>query len=672
MEDQFLSSLCIDPGSYCSFSEQRKALEQCKALQRTIPLDCNTYIHLVVPILTHWVAVQVAIYPFTLESFPGQTFFSSNLRYGPCCRQIDNSDTFNVVRSTVQNVVDCFYRPVCWNYTLSQCCALDGTNNIDNEQCVPTAKSKFQAYVKSAYNTSRNFSRDNQSTAESLAHDCSTLASSFPHNRLALVRSSDVGWSINIASRLAPTNSTNTNPTNTEAPFPQGQPTSIDAYNILDGASNSTCRALHSSSASLKRRLGDTTPREDFSATGLSAKRQRNSKEDMDAQLIKNTVDWLTQGLNTLSLQNLPSLATMSDIAPIQPKEGPHSYTRYLWACADEVESVSATINWSLRYLAACSSLVDVVFGSSTCDMDSQSIKVGRHRHTIQQWRFFAEIINSITNYMLPSWKNEAYLIYSVFADRGHILSSVARLSKERRMAFVSGVVNALQRLPTPTKIEGATLFNPVEVLGRLPLGRSYEDICRAIGLPLAITHRTIENGGSSVISNIGTLCHRLNDCHIALTTLHAKWNSRLISIPCAVSATNQATYPRLPLTIRNQTNLAHTQVQTSVGSENCNDSMTENETEGRVDAIQNTHLSVTEREDQVPATYASSATTVSNTFRTVKGGMSIMTVINNDQEREKVYADLTAFDNFDLPGDQYFNLGLFDNFDLGYTQGLI
>ncbi|KAF8847680.1 hypothetical protein BDZ45DRAFT_314554 [Acephala macrosclerotiorum] len=117
MEDRVLSSMCIDPTSYCSFSEQGEALKQGQAARRMVSRDGNTYIHMVVPILTHWVAVQVTISPFALEKFPGQTFFSSQLRYGPCCRQIHDGGTLDAVRDTVQKVIDSFYRPVCWNYS---------------------------------------------------------------------------------------------------------------------------------------------------------------------------------------------------------------------------------------------------------------------------------------------------------------------------------------------------------------------------------------------------------------------------------------------------------------------------------------------------------------------------------------------------------------------------
>jgi hypothetical protein len=112
MKDQGLWSMCNDPASYCSFIEQKEAIAQWKAPQRTIARHCNTYIHMVVPVCKHWAAVQVTISPFILKQFPGQTFFSSKVRYGPCCRQITNAATRNIVRDTVQKVIDSDYRPV--------------------------------------------------------------------------------------------------------------------------------------------------------------------------------------------------------------------------------------------------------------------------------------------------------------------------------------------------------------------------------------------------------------------------------------------------------------------------------------------------------------------------------------------------------------------------------
>ena len=89
---------------------------------------------------------------------------------------------------------------------------------------------------------------------------------------------------------------------------------------------------------------------------------------------------------------------------------------------------------------------------------------------------------------MLRSWKDEAYLIYHVFAGeevmnvsaaystadtnaaKGHTLSSVARLSEQRRTAIVSQIVNDLKRLPAPRKVDRISLFRPALILhGHLP-----------------------------------------------------------------------------------------------------------------------------------------------------------------------------------------------------------
>jgi len=116
MDEQVFSSLC-DPASYWTFDEQ-KAPRSRKS--RIVFRDGNTFIHMVIELSGHWVAVQVTISPFTLEKFHGQTFFSSKLRYGPCCRQISNTDTSHLVVDTVQRIVDSHYRPVCWDYSSDQ------------------------------------------------------------------------------------------------------------------------------------------------------------------------------------------------------------------------------------------------------------------------------------------------------------------------------------------------------------------------------------------------------------------------------------------------------------------------------------------------------------------------------------------------------------------------
>jgi hypothetical protein len=116
MDEQVFWSLC-DPASYWTFDEQKTPRSR---KSRTVFLDGNTYIHMVIELSGHWVAVQVTISPFTLEKFHGQTFFSSQLRYGPYCRQISDTHTSHLVVDTVQRIVDSHYRPVCWDFSSDQ------------------------------------------------------------------------------------------------------------------------------------------------------------------------------------------------------------------------------------------------------------------------------------------------------------------------------------------------------------------------------------------------------------------------------------------------------------------------------------------------------------------------------------------------------------------------
>jgi hypothetical protein len=125
----------------------------------------------------------------------------------------------------------------------------------------------------------------------------------------------------------------------------------------------------------------------------------------------------------------------------------------------------------------------------------------------LQFWRGFAEILNTIINGMLPTWKDEAYIIYHVFAGmqaltdsmagsklliiivaKGHFLSRAARLSEARRKTFATSVVAALQLLPAPRGIEGVSFFNPVKILS-MRLGKRYDSSdgsMTGLGLTLA------------------------------------------------------------------------------------------------------------------------------------------------------------------------------------------
>jgi hypothetical protein len=381
MDDQLLSSLCRDPISYYTFDEQKAAIHNHKSPQRIVSRDGNTYILMVISVSGHWVAVQVTISPFTLEQFRGQTFFSSQLRYGPCCHQINNRDTSHLIVGTVQRVVDSHYRPVCWDYSSSQwyvdlssleklvltrdSWTLDHPTNTDVERCVPVTKSRFQTYADSAYAGFTGLARDYTPTVR--IQDGSDVTSSLTRSRSVATESS-LSRSLNIESLLAPANSTNA-----EGHPSQGRLLSIDTCAIPDDTRNLACRTLL---ASQKRKLQQTA---EPSETGLPAKHQRTSKEDNDAKLVRSTIAWLRDGLEKLSesFPSLPGIVALSEIGPSLPRDEGQTYAEYLWRYADELESASHAVTWSLRFIAACSSLVGTAFTSPAASVPGSLVVMG-------------------------------------------------------------------------------------------------------------------------------------------------------------------------------------------------------------------------------------------------------------------------------------------------------
>jgi hypothetical protein len=244
---------------------------------------------MVIAVSGHWVAVQVTISPFTLEQFRGQTFFSSQLRYGPCCRQINNTETSHLVVGTVQRVVDSHYRPVCWDYSLSQwyvdlsslekldltrdSWTLDHPTNTDVERCVPVTKSRFQTYADSAHAGFTGLARDYTPTVR--IQDGSDVTSSLTRSR-SVATESPPSRSLNIESLLAAANSTNA-----EGHPSQGRLLSIDTCATPSATPDDT-RNL----ACQKRKLQRTA---EPSEAGLPAKHRRTSKEDNDAKLVHST-----------------------------------------------------------------------------------------------------------------------------------------------------------------------------------------------------------------------------------------------------------------------------------------------------------------------------------------------------------------------------------------------
>jgi hypothetical protein len=335
MDDQLLSSLYRDPISYYTFDEQKAAIYDYKSPQRIVSRNGNTYILMVISVSGHWVAVQVTISPFTLKQFRRQTFFSSQLCYGPCCYQINNRDTSHLVIGTVQRVVDSHYRPVCWDYSLSQwyidlsslekldltrdSWTLDHPTNTDIERCIPVTKSRFQTYTDSAYAGFTGLARDYMPTVR--IQDGSDVTSSLTRSRSVATESS-LSRSLNIESLLAPANSTNT----------EGHPSQSHLLNIdtcaipNDDTRNLACRTLL---ASQKRKLQQTA---EPSETGLPAKHQRTSKEDNDAKLVHSTIAWLRDGLEKLSesFPSLPGIIAPSEIILSLLQDKGQTYTEYL------------------------------------------------------------------------------------------------------------------------------------------------------------------------------------------------------------------------------------------------------------------------------------------------------------------------------------------------------
>ncbi|KAH6712149.1 hypothetical protein BKA61DRAFT_609740 [Leptodontidium sp. MPI-SDFR-AT-0119] len=389
MDDGDLRSLCIEKESYYTLDQQQEALIYPGRPQR-IFRDRDTYVHIVIPVLTHWVAVQVTISPFALQQYPGQTFFSSKFRYGPCCCQINQSHA-SIVANTVQKVIDFFYQSFSWNYSSAECCILDPPTNTDVEQCIPVAISRFQAYAGST-----SLAQDHSSTIKSLAQDPSTVA-------LSITRLS----------------------TNTDILPSQDYPVNIG--NAPNGTGCLARDALQPSPPSKKRKRRQLPP-------------------PSDEQLVKDTAAWLQDGIKKLSTKNSPEFVHPS--GEDFPYGEANACAMYLWNWAGSVENSTAAIVWPTRYISACLLLVGSAFTSPvTPEMD-------KHRDTIHNWRVFAEIVNSIINEMLLSWNVKAYLLYNIFAAKGSRLNLIARQSKLRRKAFIFGVVTALKEVSPPSNVE--------------------------------------------------------------------------------------------------------------------------------------------------------------------------------------------------------------------------
>jgi len=247
-------------------------------------------------------------------------------------------------------------------------------------------------------------------------------------------------------------------------------------------------------------------------------KKQCIDETDTLAQLVVKNTLWLKDSLKNLSQKPLPTLLTLSSLSPPEPKDDASTLAYQLWKLADDVENAAVGIVWSMRYTAACSSLL----GAASMNRVN--------RQNIFNWHGLVHIINSIVNLMLPTWNNKAYLLYHVFAAKGSLMSSVARLSEEKRQKFASEIANALKCLTPPSGFEGVPLFNPTRALSGMMHSVSHEQICNAIWLPLA---KTIEPERSiSLFPDMATLSCQVKDLSV---------------LPARIKSGNIASTPHLP-----------------------------------------------------------------------------------------------------------------------------
>jgi hypothetical protein len=99
---------------------------------------------------------------------------------------------------------------------------------------------------------------------------------------------------------------------------------------------------------------------------------KRTSSKDKDAKLVESTISWLKNDLENLS-QSFPSLAL--DIEPPVPGDEGHTYAEYFWICAEQLQGASQTTIWSLRFLAACCSLVGAAFTLPAASVSSSQVR---------------------------------------------------------------------------------------------------------------------------------------------------------------------------------------------------------------------------------------------------------------------------------------------------------
>ena len=317
---------------------------------------------MMVKVRKHWVAVQVTILPFELEKYPGQTFFSSQLRCGPCCRQIDNDETLARVIGTVQKVVDSYCRPVYWSYTSSQC-EVDHPSSSRGKLCKIAAKARFQIYAR----------------------------------------------------HIESPNSSSTDPdvTSNAIPPAHGAHHSQDR-NIITSCTADTATRFTTlpASNSLKRKTTNSRAVDCPSSNSPLTKRPRGVKNDAakheeDEELAESIWSALEMGVKSMPApQPVPSLPS------IFVPNSPHTCADSLWDYADVIKNTSKVVEWFVRHMAACCSLIGVKWAIPP------PLNSNEHgRHSLKSWRCGAEVMNKIVNGLLPTWKEAAFLLYSIAAS---------------------------------------------------------------------------------------------------------------------------------------------------------------------------------------------------------------------------------------------------------------
>ncbi|PQE24886.1 hypothetical protein CJF32_00007233 [Rutstroemia sp. NJR-2017a WRK4] len=329
-----------------------------------------------------------------------------------------------IVKERVQKVYDAFYLPGHWDFSHEQYVTadhFDTVHNISKESCLLATNSMLCEYIQSIPEGLASSPAAHRVSERSLVSNYSQRS-----NQANLTPSRRT------PSRRTPSHRTPSHRTRTEK-------------DLLPANDNY-----------------------DANGTQLTQSTVQDHSDNDEIQIIvKAAAAKIRKGLKNLeSARTLPQLSNDTENLYDKAK----SFEENLWAQASRTGAVLKEVTWSSRFLASCFRMIRLNLGIEY-RANGQPMTESKDKNDNEKrkdWQVAAEMINSIVNRLLKTWKWKAFLIYPALQSTGYYFSTSAQSARKKRENIVSSLVEILCK-EVPTVSGPPVLLDPAFFLDAAP-----------------------------------------------------------------------------------------------------------------------------------------------------------------------------------------------------------